>query len=138
MANFTSESEVRQKFQLNDTTLVPSSLVTASIDDAHTELLRFLDPEYDTGSPEDGLVMGETFLAGAHLFRTLASKEGFEQKHLMIGGHRIEEGERFTALMTLASVTDEQAWYVLEPYLLDWPGRSVADATDSTPVLGEE
>lgn len=136
MANFTTESEVRLKFQLDDTTLVPSSLVTQSIDDAHEELLRFLDPQYDTGDPDDPLILGETLLAGAHLFRSLASKEAFEQKRTTVGGQRIEEGARFTALTAVASLTEDQGWYVLAPYLASRPARSVAAVTASTPVLG--
>ncbi len=138
MANFTTESEVRLKFQLNDTTLVPSGLVTQSIDDAHVEVLRFLDPEYDTEEPEDALVLGETLLAGAHLFRSLASKDAFEQKRGTIGRQRVEEGKRFASLMGVASLTEDQAWYVLAPYLAAYPARAVAGVTASTVVLGEE
>ncbi|HIJ74646.1 MAG TPA: hypothetical protein HPP83_11150 [Candidatus Hydrogenedentes bacterium] len=138
MANFTTEAQVREKFQLNDTTLVPSSLIEAGIDDAHDELLRFLDPVFAEGTPDDALVMGETLLAGAHLFRTLASGEAFGQKHVAIGGQRVEEGARFGTLMAVATEAEKQAWYLLEPYLADRPSREVAAATDGTPILGEE
>ncbi len=138
MANFTTESVVRTKFQVEDSTLVPSSLVTASIDDAHDELMRFLDPEVDTGNPEDGLVLGETLLAGAHLFRSLASKDAFDQKHVSIGGQDIAEGDRFAALTETADKAETQAWAMLEPYLAAAPTRTPADTTESTEVLGEE
>ena len=138
MANFTTESEVREKFQLSDTTLVPASLVNASIDDAHTELLRYLDPAYDVPSPDNAVVMGETLLAGTHLYRSLASKEAFDQRRVTVGAQRIEDGERFRSLMTIASMAADQAWLLLEPYLLDNAPRTVLDANASTLVLGEE
>jgi len=137
MANFTTESEVRLKFQLSDTTLVPSSLITQSIDDAHAELLRYLDPAHDTESPEDGLVLGETLLAGAHLYRSIGSQEAFGQKRGTIGGQRIEEGARFASLMAVATLTWDQAWSLLEPYLTALPARTVAGVTTTTAVLGE-
>ena len=137
MSAFTTESAVRLKFQLTDTTLVPSDLITTSINDAHAELLRYLNPDYDVEPPEDALVQGETLLAGAHLYRSLAAKEAFSQKHVAVGSQRIEPGERFTSLMTIATLTEGLAWYMLEPYVLDQPARALAAATDTTPVIGE-
>lgn len=138
MANFATEAGVRLKFQLNDTTFAPSELVTASIDAAHLELVRRLNPEYDTTPAEDGVVLGETLLSGSHLLRSLASKDASEQKHVVIGGQRIEAGKRFSSLMAMALLAEEQAWRVIEPYLLDRPPRSPLDATDTVAVLGEE
>jgi hypothetical protein len=138
MANFTTESAVRMKFQLTNTTQVPSDLVTVGMDDAHTELLRFLHPDVDTVSPEDGLILGETLLAGAHVLRSLASSDAVEQKHLVVGGQRIEEGNRFQSLMTMAEQAARLAWETLEPYLLAGPPRSVGAVTITTPVLGED
>jgi hypothetical protein len=138
MANFATEADVRLRFQLNDTAEVSSALVNASIDDAHTELLRFLDPVFDESPPEDALVMGETLLAGAYLYRSLASRQAFDEKQVAIGGQRIEAGKRFGALMVIASLTEDMAWYVLEPYVVDRPSVSPADVTDTVAVLGEE
>lgn len=138
MASFATEADVRLKFQLDDATLVPSTLVVGSIDDAHEELLRFLDPQFDTTPAEEAVVMGETLLAGAHLFRTLAAKDAFDQKQATIGGQRLEAGKRFTALMAVAALTEDQAWYVLEPYIEARPSRVLAAVTDTVPVLGEE
>jgi len=138
MANFTTEALVRLRFQWNDTTLVTTELIAAAIDDAHTELLRFLDPQFDVPSPVEALVMGETLLAGAYALRALASSEAFGQKHVTIGGQRIEEGDRFDTLTRLAALTEQQAWYILEPYIEERTPQDPADSTDSTPVLGEE
>lgn len=137
MATFTTEAAVRLKFQIEDAVLVSSELIVAGIDDAHVELLRFLRPEYDTGSPEDALVLGETLLAGARVLRSLASKQAFEQKAIKIGGQHLQEGSRFAALMAFAASTEAEAWRLLEPFLKDQPARAVGDATDSTSVLGE-
>ena len=97
MANFATETEVRDKFQLTDTILAPTALITTSIDDAHEEVLRFLDPAYDVPSPEAALVSGEVLLAGAHALRSLASKDAAEQKHVSVGGSRVDSGNRFHA-----------------------------------------
>ena len=138
MATFATEADVRGKFQLSDTTRVPSSLVTDSIDDAHAELLRFLDPEVDTVTPEEALVMGETLLAGAHLFRSIGAQDAFMQQQTVIGGQRIDGGARLNALMVIAALTEEKAWYILEPYVERRPAGVLAACTDTTPVLGEE
>jgi hypothetical protein len=138
MANFAGESGVRAKFQLNDSTLVPSALVVSSIDDAHVEVLRLLDPIYDVGSPDDAVVLGETMLAGAHLLRSLASDEGFRQRHLQVGGQRVGGDVRLDGLLALAQGAEERAWLTLEPFTLASASREVAAAMLSTPVLGEE
>ena len=138
MANFSSESEVRLKFQLADTVLVQADVINAAIDDAHRNVLRELDPEVDPETPEAGLIAGETLLAGAYLFRSLAAQDAFAQKHVTLGGQRIEDGDRFRALTAMAALTEKQAWYLLEPYLRDAPARIPADATGSMPVLGED
>ena len=137
MANFAAESDVRLRFQLNDAALVTAELIGACIDDAHGEIERFLDPEVDVDPPEMGLVTGETLLAGAYLYRALSAKDAFQQRNVTIGGQRIEDGERFRALMAVAALTEKQAWFVLEPYLTSPPVRLVLDCTESTPVLGE-
>jgi len=138
MANFTDEAKVRAKFELHDTVLVSSELIDGAIDDAHTEILRYLAPDVEINPPEEGLVLGETLLAGAHVFRTLAAKDAFDQKHLTIGGQDVAGGQRFNALERVGTVAEELAWYILEPYL-EHPGmRAVGDATDTEPVLGKE
>lgn len=137
MPNFATESDVRLRFQLNDTVLVPADLVGACIDDAHEEIVRYLDAEFDVEPTEAGLATGETLLAGAYLYRGLAAKDAFQQKNVTIGGQRIEDGERFRALMAIAALTEKQAWFVLEPYLTSLPARLVLDCSDTTPVLGE-
>lgn len=138
MANFTDESRVRLRFQLSDTTLVTTELVDRAITDAHTELLRAIDDEVDTDLPEEALVMGETLLAGAHLFRALASGEAFKPKGIALGGHRLDNSERFAALMGIADLSERQAWYILEPYVRAVPARAPLGVNDTTPVLGEE
>ena len=138
MAGFTTEADVRLKFQLADTTLVPATLVTSAIDDAHEEVLRYLDSSVDTVSPDEGLVLGETLLAGAHVYRSLAAKDAFEQKYVSIGGQRLEGGERIAALTVIADLSEVQAWYMLEPYLEALPPRKCAGVTATEPVLGDE
>lgn len=138
MANFTTETAVRDKFQTTDTTLIPSGLVTQSITDAHTEIIRYLDPIFDTSPTDDGVVLGETLLAGAHLLRSLSSKEAVEQKRVSVGSARIETGPRHKALTEQADTAERRAWSTLEIYLLELPPQIILSPTISTPVLGEE
>ena len=137
MAVFTTETRVREKFQMADTMVVPSDLVVQSIEDAHTEILRFLDPAFGEGTPDDALVMGETLLAGAQVHRSLASKAALEQKRVTVGGQRFEATGKAEALAAIAQVVENQAWYLLEPYLAARPSRTFGETTDTTPVLGE-
>jgi hypothetical protein len=137
MAAFSTESDVRLKFQLEDTTLVPSDLVTQSIDDAHEVVLRHLHDDVDTGSPAAALILGETLLSGALLLHSLSSNDAFVQKNVSVGGNRIAEGGRFDALRSAAATAEDQAWYLLQPYLADEPERFLLGVTDTRPVLGE-
>lgn len=137
MAVFTTESNVRLKFQINDSALVSSQLVEAAIHDAHDQVLRHLDPAFDTPDPAETLVLGETLLAGAHLFRALAARDALEQKRIAIGGQRIEEGGRFAALNAVADLAEDHAWFFLDAFLLARPLRPPLTATPSRPVLGE-
>ena len=138
MANFTTETKVRDQFQLTDTTRVPPGLVTGSIDDAHVLLLRFLDPVYDVPSPDAAVILGETFLAGSHLLRTLAFQDAFEQKRVSVGGQRLEAGSRFDALTESSRTAEDKAWETLEPYLKIHAARRLVDVTDTTEVLGKD
>lgn len=138
MPNFTDETRVRLRFQLHDAVLVAAELVERAIADAHTEILRALDDDVDLDLPDDAMVMGETLLAGAHLFRALASGEAFKPRGVALGGHRLENSERFAALMGIADLSERQAWYILEPYIRAAPPRTPLQSSDSLPVLGEE
>jgi len=137
MPAFSTESDVRLKFQLTDTVLVAAALVTQSIDDAHEVVLRHLHPDVDTGSPAAALVTGETMLAGAMLLHSLSSNDAFVQRNVSVGDARVAGGDRFEALRAAAVTAEEQAWALLQPYLADEPPRVPLTATDTRPVLGE-
>lgn len=138
MAGFTDEARVREKFQLTESNAVSTALVEASIDDAHAEVLRWLDPDFDVPTPEEGLVLGETLLAGAHVLRSLASGDAAGKRRAVVGGSRVERGIRFGELSKAADAAESQAWHALAPYLLDREGPEVLAATDTVPVLGGE
>ncbi|MFA6240988.1 MAG: hypothetical protein WC655_08670 [Candidatus Hydrogenedentales bacterium] len=138
MPAFTTESAVRLKFQISDSIIVSSDLVTASIDMAHEEILRVLAGDVDTQSPENALVIGETLLAGARLFESLASQDAYSQKRITLGANHIEDGDRFRALTAAAALAEKQAWYLLEPYLHRRPFRTPLETTVTIPVLGED
>lgn len=138
MANFATETDVRLKFQVEDTVLVTSALVTESIDHAHAIILGRLDPQFDVDPAAAGLVLGETLLSGSRLLQSLASKDAFDQKDISIGGQRVASGKRFAALMSMASTAEAEAWRLLSTFLLDVGARTVINVNDTTPVLGEE
>ncbi len=137
MAGFTTEALVREKFQLNDTTLVPVSLVNRNIDDAHLILLRFLDPIFDLPTPAAAVVLGETLLAGAYLMRSLAPGSAFARRKVTVGGQRVEPSGKAEAMHAEADVAEAEAWHVLEPYLRIIPTDKLATTTDSQSILGE-
>lgn len=138
MAIFTTESAVREKFQMTDTTLVSTALVTTSINDAHEEVLRALDPVFDVPSPDAAVVLGETLLAGTHLLRSLSSSEAFEQKRITIGGQRIDASNRYAALTKAAEAAEKHAWHVLEPFLSAHASAGVAKVTETKPIVEED
>lgn len=134
---FTTESAVREKFQLNDTTAAPAALLSRSIDDAHTQILSALDPGTDTELPPAGLIQGETLLAGVLLLRSLASANAADHVVVTIGGQRVERGQRFAALIALSDQTEREAWALLSPYLLG-ARTEVMLMSATSPVLGDE
>ena len=136
MAGFTTEAMVRLRFQLNDTVSAPEELVLAAIDDAHTELLERLDPAHAAEPYPEALVLGETLLAGANVYRALAARDAHDQRHVVIGGQRVEAGGRFAALGTVADAARAKAWRMLAPFLRDRPPHAPAGLTDTVPVLG--
>lgn len=138
MPNFTTEADVRAKFHVPDEAHAPAALIARSIDDAHLEILRLLDPQYDVEPPDAALVLGETLLAGALLFRSLAAREGVQQKRVSLGGHRIEEGRRFDSLHALSLETAFDAWQTLAPFLLGADPRQLARATATQPIFSED
>ncbi|MEA3364488.1 MAG: hypothetical protein U9Q79_02515 [Candidatus Hydrogenedentes bacterium] len=137
MASFTTEAMVRLRFQLNDTASVPTELVQAGIDDAHTEILDRLDPAYAEEPYPEALVLGETLLAGANVYGGLAAKDAHDQKQVVVGGQRIEPGDRFAALAGTANGARVTAWRLLAPFLREQPPHAPAVLTDTVPVLGD-
>lgn len=136
MSNFTTESAVRLRFQVEDTAWAPAALIENCIAEAHAGIGARLAPEVDPESPPDTLVRGETLLAGAVLLRALASKASAGRHPVSVGGQRIDRAKQFAALMALAAQTEEQAWRVLAPHLAPVAEKAPGDATDSAPVLG--
>ncbi len=137
MANFATEEDVRLRFQLNDETQAPAALVEACITVAHEEIILRLDPLFSVEPPAGPLAVGEALLSGAHVFRALAGKDAADQRQLTIGGQRLDAGSRFDALIEMAALTEEKAWYVLEPFMKRRDAIAPAGTTDTVPVLGE-
>jgi hypothetical protein len=139
MANFTDESRVRLKTQLTDTAKVPQELVTRSINDAHAEILKRLDPVYDVQPPDENLVRGETLLAAAYLLRSLSSGAAFDIKELRILDETVGETGKHKALMALAEGFERDAWEVLSDFLPPQQGGAdfQSGVTESEDILGD-
>jgi len=139
MANFTDETRVRLKTQLMDTATVSSELVTRSIDDAHAEILKRLDPAYDVTPPDENLVRGETLLAGAYLLRSLASGAAFHIRGLRILDETVSETGKHKALMALGDRFEKEGWEILGEFLLPREGGAhfQSGVTESGEILGE-
>ncbi len=139
MANFTDEGRVRLKMQLTDSAKVPQELVTRSIDDAHAEILKRLDPAYDVTPPDENLVRGETLVAGAYLLRSLASGAAFDIRGLRILNETVSATDKHKALATLADRFEREAWEILADFLLAQEGRAdfQSGVTESEDILGE-
>ncbi len=130
MTPFTTETLVRVKFRFDDQTTVPQELVLAAMADAHNEIRRFWDGQMPAEPPPEA-VMGETLLSGANVLRSLAWGDAVNQRNVLIGGNRIEAGERFEALMTAARVAEDMAWFILEPFLKQIPPKQCCIVTPS-------
>lgn len=137
MAWFSSEAAVREKFQVADTAVVSLGLVERSLTDAHAAIARRLSLDADTQTPAEGLVLGETLLAGAYVLRSLASKSAAAvPRDVRIGGNQVVTGERFALLMPAAEAAEREAWEALEPFLKPLDGVACAVVSDTLPVLG--
>lgn len=134
MAAFTSEARVRLVTQVGDTTIATAELVARCIDDAHTLVLAQLDSAVDTGDPDEGLALGETQLAGAHLLRSLAGRAAAQGRSVRVGGQQLETGKQFGALLRLADEIETAAWDTLSPYLMARAVSGSALVTESRPV----
>ena len=128
---FTTESEVRLLFQLNDTEQVPSALLEACIELAHAEVMRVLDAAQDVQPPKRAVASAETFRAAAYLFQALAAQDAATQRTLVIGGQRVEPGRRFEVLNIFAQLAGNLSDRLLEPYAKPGVSRMLAGYTDS-------
>ena len=139
MANFTDGTRVRLKTQLTDTGKVPEDLVTRSIDDAHAEILKRLDPAYDVTPPDENLVRGETLVAGAYLLMSLASGAAFDIRGLRILNETVGETSKHKALIALADRFEKEAWEILADFLVPQEGGAdfQSGVTESGEILGE-
>lgn len=136
MPPFTTESAVRLAAQVEDTSLAATALIEASVAEAHEVTLAAIDPAVDHESPPTAVVQGETALAAAILFRALAARDAVEQVPIQIGGQRIEAGQRFASLMSVARRFEKEGDRLLAPYSLRPAALPPGDVTETRPVIG--
>ncbi len=136
MASVATEEGVRARFQWSEED-VPESLITLAIEDAHNRLVRALTAESWGETPASGVVLGETLLAGAQVYRLLAAREAFDRRDVRVGGQESVGIGRFEALSRTATALEDEAWAVLEAFTRMHEGRAPMSASDTVPVLGE-
>ncbi len=138
MTPFTTVEQVRGKFDLPGEDDLPDAPIEQSIADAHRDVMALIAGAHASPPVDEAIILAETYLAGAHLFRTLAAREAFDQQRVAIGRQRVEEGARFRSLLAIAAAAEAEGWRWLAPFAEAWSSRKLARPTDSKPVLGEK
>jgi hypothetical protein len=136
MAEFASEAAVRLQAQVEDVGIASAELVAACIAEAHEHVLAELGSAVDVESPPTAVVQGETLRAAAVLLRALASRDAVEQVEVQIGGQRVDAGQKFAALMSIARRFEKEAGSLLGPYGAMPEAASPGEVSATTPVLG--
>lgn len=136
MAEFATEAGVRLQAQVEDVAVASAELVAACIAEAHERVLVDLRDGVDQESPAAALVEGETLLASAVLLRALASRDAVEQVELQIGGQRIDAGQKFASLMSMARRFEKAADGLLGPYGVLPVVAAPGEVSATLPVLG--
>ncbi len=137
MAAWATEVGVRLRVQVDDVGVASSALVTACIEEAHERILAELDESIDVEAAPEALAQGETLLAAAGLMSALASGDAAEQVSLQIGGQRIDGGQRFASLLSVARRFEKEAAVLLAPYMRRALAQVPGDVTKSIDVLGD-
>ncbi len=136
MAEFATEAGVRLQAQVEDVSVAGAALVAACIAEAHERVLVDLRDGVDVESPEAALVQGETLLASAVLLRALASRDAVDQVELQIGGQRIDAGQKFASLMSMARRFEKEAGVLLGRYGVLAVAAPPGEVSATTAVLG--
>jgi len=137
MAAYTTEARVRALFGLEEGGEATADLVAEAIAEAHGAVVARLDPARAGDPPAEGVVAGETWLAGAALYRLLALKEARVHRDQVVGGQRTGPG-RGAALEAGAQVAEGHAWDLLAPCLAAMAHRAPASATVTADGDGED
>ncbi|MBX3176698.1 MAG: hypothetical protein KF886_05015 [Candidatus Hydrogenedentes bacterium] len=136
MAEFATEAGVRLHVQADDESVASGALIAACIAEAHERVLAALRADVDEESPPGALIQGETLIASAVLLRALASREAVEQVTVQIGGQRVDIGQKFASLMSIARRFEREADLLLGPFVRRAVAASPVLLTRTTPVLG--
>lgn len=136
MAVFATEASVRLAAQIDDTAIASAALIEACIAEAHERALADLDDSVDQENPPDALARGETLLAASALMRALATRDAVEQVELQIGGQRIDAGQKFASLMTMARRFEKEADRVLGAFGAAPGAAPPGEVSATAPVLG--
>lgn len=136
MAEFATEAGVRLQAQVADVSVASAALVAACIAEAHERVLMDLRDGVNLESPPLALVQGETLLAAAILLRALASRDAVDQMALQIGGQRIEAGQKFASLQSMARRFEKEAGVLLGRYGVLPLATPPGEVSETLPVLG--
>lgn len=136
MSAFASEAGVRLQVQVEDVGVASSELVAACIGEAHERVLAELRGDVDVESPVPALVQSETLISAAILLRALATRDATQQVELQIGGQRIDGGQKFASLMSMARRFEKEGAALLAPFVVRPSVARPGDVTATTAVLG--
>jgi len=95
---------------------IPEALVTAAIEQAHSDLLRDLKTEY-AESTDPSLIQGETELASAYLLRMLANQYVVTESEVQTPLLKIMAGKKPEDLSRRAAEEERKARGRLVPFL---------------------
>ena len=113
---FTDIETVRAHAGSPDPERVPDSLLDHAISEAHTVLLRDLLSQY-LDSEDETLKLGETELATAYLFRSLARNRAATGREVATLHLRLNETKGVPGILRQAAEEERRAFGRLAPFL---------------------
>ncbi len=112
---FANESDVRTIAFLDDFNTVPSQQILASLQCAHSEILR------DTTLTEEseitaGILRAEALLALSYLLHAWSLSSAMQNENIHFSNIKIDTHSRSEQLWNMSSLLREEAWGLLRDY----------------------
>ncbi len=126
---FTNESTVRAHTQLLDDEKFPKELIVGRINDAHSIILRDLNPIY-ANSNDQLLILAETELTAAFILRSLAAKSAVDTRQVRLPDVYYRESGKTINLIEASDKEEQSAWAHLAPFLKEPNQKFFFDSVD--------